>query len=179
MIKKNKTKLEEKQKKKPKPPRVWVKDIQVSAKKLGRPDTQLLTNEIAEEICMAMSTSSEGLSSLCRRNPHWPTRKTIHEWRIKNKSFAEMYMTAKRAQIENFVDDIIDIADDSSRDSILTEKDGVIKESFNAEYVNRSKIRIDSRKWIAARLAPKIYGDKIQSESTVTIKHEDALRELE
>lgn len=47
------------------------------------------------------------------------------------------------------------------------------------EHINRSRLRIDTRKWIAAKLAPKIYGDKMVSESRVTISHEDALKELE
>ena len=32
---------------------------------------------------------------------------------------------------------------------------------MNSEYVQRSRIRIDTRKWIASKLKPKKYGDKV------------------
>ncbi len=57
-------------------------------------------------------------------------------------------------QIETLVDEIIDIADDSSNDRIID--DG--RERCNGEYIARSRLRVDTRKWLASKLAPKIYG---------------------
>ena len=51
------------------------------------------------------------------------------------------------------------IADDSSSD-VTTDKDG--KEIINHENIQRSRVRIDARKWIASKLLPKRYGDKLQ-----------------
>ncbi len=118
--------------------------------------------EIADEICLKISTSSSGLSRLCEENPKWPCRQAIFEWRIKVKEFGDKYADAKRQQIENFVDEIIDIADDSDNDKFADGK-------CNAEFINRSRLRIDTRKWIAAKLAPKIYGERTETNSTVTI----------
>ena len=52
---------------------------------------------------------------------------------------------------------IIDIADDSHSDT-LEDEDGNVM--VNREVIERTKIRIDARKWLASKLAPKIYGDK-------------------
>jgi hypothetical protein len=30
----------------------------------------------------------------------------------------------------------------------------------NKEWTNRSRLRIDARKWVASKLKPKVYGDK-------------------
>ena len=53
-------------------------------------------------------------------------------------------------------EDIIDIADDSSQDRIVNE-DG--KEVMNSEFVQRSRLRVDARKWALSKLNPKKYGD--------------------
>lgn len=105
----------------------------------------IYTEELAREICHKLGTSSKGLNKLCLENPHWPDRSTIFDWRIRHKEFADMYAEARKNQVEAFVDDIINIADESSPELHL---------------VNRT--RIDSRKWVACKLAPKLYGEKTQ-----------------
>lgn len=35
---------------------------------------------------------------------------------------------------------------------------------FDATAVARNRLRVDARKWLASRMAPKKYGDKIQAE---------------
>ena len=57
--------------------------------------------------------------------------------------------------METLIDEIIDIADDASQDINITEKG---KEICNSEFIARSRLRIDTRKWLASKLAPKIYG---------------------
>ncbi len=53
----------------------------------------------------------------------------------------------------------MDIADDVSSD-FTTGKDG--KVTVNHDHIQRSRLRVDARKWIAAKLLPKRYGDKLQ-----------------
>lgn len=125
----------------------------------GRP-TQY-TEALAHEICDAIRSSSLGLKKLCQANPHWPHKSMIMQWRAQNPSFADLYTRAKQDQIECFVDEIIEISDDSDNDTVIkTDKHGNEFESCNSEWINRSRLRVDSRKWLAAKLAPKIYGDK-------------------
>lgn len=141
------------------------------------------TKEIGDEICLKISKSPVGLSHLCKENPHWPCRQTIFEWRIKVKDFGDNYAKAKQEQVECYVDEIIDIADDTSNDTLIRyNKDGEPYEVCNTEWINRSRLRVDTRKWIAAQLAPKIYGDKkMDKDDTSQLAKEiaiEAMKEL-
>ena len=68
------------------------------------------------------------------------------------------------------------ISDDISRDTILNKKG---EEVCNSEYINRSRLRVDTRKWLCAKLMPKVYGERTFTESKVTLSHEDSLKEVE
>lgn len=138
------------------------------------------TKELGEEICNKISISDYGLKRLCKENSHWPCRQTIFEWRIKIKEFGDMYTKAKQDQIETLIDNCLDIADDTSHDTIIRIDDnGNEKEICNSEWINRSRLRIDTRKFLAQKLSPKIYGDKVQHNANLNISQEDSLKALE
>lgn len=142
-------------------------------KKPGQPT--LYNKEIAEKICRAVSISTLGLRKICKLNPDFPCHDTILQWRLDHPEFSAQYADAKRHQAELLAEEILEISDDDSQDEISDER-GI---RVNAEFINRSRLKVDTRKWIACKLLPKIYGEKIQSESTVTIKsHEELLKEL-
>lgn len=124
-------------------------------KNRGQPTSY--TPELAAEICETIATQGKGLKQLCREHPHWPHPDTIYEWLGKHQYFSDLYIKAKARQVSVLADQIIDIADDSAQD-ITTNKNG--DEVCNTEFVNRARLRIDTRKWIAAKLAPRIYGEK-------------------
>ena len=134
------------------------------------------SEELALEICEQIGSSSKGLNTLCKENAHWPDRATIYRWLIRYKPFCDMYARARIAQIDPFVDDVIEIADDTSLDHRVNEDGSVV---VDHEHINRSRLKIDTRKWLASKLCPKVYGDKVQSDVNVTMKQEDALKELE
>jgi hypothetical protein len=119
--------------------------------------------QIADEICTQISVSPRGLTHLCKKNPHWPCRDTIYTWLLKNKSFADNYAQAKRNQAEVMVDDIIEISWDNSDDYVVGD-DGKMK--FSSENVQRSRLKVDTLKWIAAKVLPKLYGTKLTIENT-------------
>lgn len=123
--------------------------------KTGRPT--IYSTELAEEICDVIACSSKGLKRLCNEHKHFPNPDTIYSWRRKYKDFSEQYARAKQHQIEVIIDEIFDIADDTSNDFSISSEG---KEICNHEHINRSRLRIDTRKWLASKLAPKIYGDK-------------------
>lgn len=141
----------------------------------GRPT--LFNEEITEEICKKISTSGKGIKRLCRENPHWPCEDTIFEWLKVHKSFSERYAQAKRLQIEVIVDEIIDIADNSSED-YYKNKDGEMV--LDNEHIQRARLRIDTRKWLAAKLAPKVYGEllKIEKDNSETEEELKKAKEL-
>lgn len=143
-------------------------------KKVGRPSSY--NHTIAREICNAISTSTIALLTHCKNNSHWPSLDTIYKWIWAHEEFADQYARAKQLQAQVLADEIVSISDDMSQD-IVYDEDGRPRQ--NNEFIARSRLRVDARKWVAAKLLPRIYGDKIQSEVTIVVKHEDALGALE
>lgn len=105
--------------------------------------------------------------------PDLPRPQTINEWRGDEK-FSAMYARAKLRQADLFADEILDIADNIGKDKIRL-KSG--EEVTNNEAINRSRLRIDTRKWLASKLLPKQYGDKVIIEQK-TEENEKLMSEL-
>lgn len=125
----------------------------------GRPT--VYTTKLAEEICNAIATTpNKSIVLLCKENEQFPDYSTIKRWLRdeRREEFRTLYAQAKEDQAELLAEEIIEIADDSARDEIITEDGRSIE---NREFINRSRLRVDARKWVAAKLLPKKYGDKI------------------
>ncbi len=119
-----------------------------------------LTPELMDEICLGISTSPYMLEELCAENPHWPTAKHIYATRILDPLFGEKFMRAKQAQIEVLVTHAFNIA--RNKDIYLHDNEGNM--SGDHAILNARKMEVDLIKWLAAKLAPKIYGDKIMTD---------------
>ncbi len=130
--------------------------------KSGRPSKY--TEEVAKRICEDIS-HGKSLVTICKR-PEMPKYSIVMEWLIKDSpyfkpSFLERYTRAREIQADYLAEEIIEIADDSSKDVVIkTDKKGNEYEAVDHEVVNRSRLRVDSRKWIASKLKPKKYGDR-------------------
>lgn len=127
----------------------------------GRPTSY--SDEIAKRICELVASTTWGTSRLCDTYRELPDQTTVYSWLYKYPEFSHMYKNAKAAQADLLAHECLDIADASAEDSVQKE-DGT--KIYNAEYVSRSKLRIDTRKWMAARLQPKTWGEKA-AEATV------------
>lgn len=128
----------------------------------GRPTDY--TQEQADQIC-ELIMQGKSLKTACKEMKI--EERKVFRW-LANPAFDEFrqqYARAREVQAEILADQIVDIADDSSNDTIEHEKFGKL---LNKEWVERSKIRIDARKWTAVKLLPKKYGDKQQVDATVT-----------
>lgn len=119
------------------------------------------TQEIADKICEEISTSNKSLRTICKELKITTT--TVLRWLNNDdiKEFRTQYARAKEEQADFLAEEILEIADDSSRDTKTIEKNGQIVEVENTEWINRSKLRVEARKWVASKLKPKKYGDKI------------------
>ncbi len=119
----------------------------------GRPSDY--TPEIGTEI---MGRIAEGMSLKRTCEPaHLPCIATVYTWFKTQAGFLEAYMRAKEDAADAMAEEILDIADDTLED------------------VQRSRLKVDARKWIAAKLKPKKYGDRIHTEHSGTLKLEDLL----
>jgi len=123
----------------------------------GRPS--LYTEALAARICRRLA-EGESLRAICA-DKAMPAISTVMGWLFdgNHDKFSEQYARAREAQAEIRADEIVDIADDDTND-FTADKDG--KLAANTEHIQRSRLRVDARKWIAAKLLPKRYGDKVQ-----------------
>lgn len=110
--------------------------------------------EIASFICDRIA-NGESLRKICS-DEDMPVCSTVFKWLIEQRLFSEQYARAREAQCDAFVEEIIEISDNNSGDTLITE--GGAK--ANSEWINRSRLRVDTRKWLMSKLAPKKYGDR-------------------
>ena len=118
----------------------------------GRPSDY--TQWKAKAICMRIM-SGESLVKICQRK-YYPSRFAVFRWLSSYEQFRNSYAQARELQQELYVDEIMEIADDSDKDYRQTEKGSVL----DSEHVQRSRLRIDARKWTMEKLAAKRYGVK-------------------
>lgn len=110
--------------------------------KRGRPSKY--TDEIADEICSRLA-HGESLNRICEAEG-MPAESRVREWAdINREGFTAKYARARASQAEHYAQEVIDIAD-------------------GATDANLARVRVDARKWVAARLLPRVWGDKQQHE---------------
>lgn len=127
---------------------------------MARPE--LYTPEIGNEICTLISTSNKSLRTICKELKISVSSVLLWLSTDKHPEFKEQYARAKEEQADFLAEEMIEIADDSSKDNMtITGPDGKLKVVEDREWTNRSRLRVDTRKWIASKLKPKKYGDKI------------------
>lgn len=123
----------------------------------GRPTKY--TPKLAALICSLLA-EGQSLRKVCALE-EMPHISTVMNWLFKpskfREEFVEQYRRARQMQAEVLADEMIDIADDSTEDEIYTD-DG--RRLLNKEFVQRSKLRVETRQWAAVRLLPKVYGAK-------------------
>lgn len=134
----------------------------------GRPS--LFTQEIADLICERIGTTPRGLDFICDNDELLPSASTVHRWLNGDAAFCESYRRARERQADLIFDECLEIADDGSNDTKLLKRgDGSETEVCNAEWISRSKLRVDTRLRMAGKLSPKKYGDKLEVDHTGSI----------
>ncbi len=144
------------------------------SKKTGRPSRY--TDQVVAKICKRLA-EGESLRKVCM-DTSMPAISTVMGWLSdgKHSEFLEQYACARELQADTLFDEALEIADETSEDWTTTETGARV---LDHEHVQRSRLRVDTRKWAAGKLAPKRYGDKLQVGGGLTLTHETALDELE
>lgn len=123
---------------------------------------KILTPELEKEFLSEIKNNVLSLAALCQKNPHWPKKTWWRDLIKEDEVFADKYARAKEEQAELMAEEIIAIADDSQNDlEVRYGADGKPYKVEDKEVVNRSKLRVDTRKWLLSKLIPKKYGDKL------------------
>ena len=124
--------------------------------KMGRPSDY--TPEIGAAICERLA-DGESLKSICAADD-MPCKASVYLWLGKHPEFMDMYTRAREDQADTLADEIVQIADDGKNDTYVTEAG---QEVVNHDHIARSRLRVEARKWVAAKLKPKKYGDKVET----------------
>ena len=122
------------------PPRTKHRSIQVPAK-IGRPTRY--SPEWAEGFC-ALIAEGQSVVEICAK-PDMPSQQSVYTWLKQDEDFLERYARAREAQADKYFQEIIEIAD-----------------AATPETVNVARLRVDSRKFTVTRLAPKKYGGHVE-----------------
>ena len=112
---------------------------------MGRPS--IYSDALAAAICERLG-QGESLNAICR-DEHMPSRKVVHEWVTDDRDgFRDKYVRAREAQAEYWASEIIEISDS-------------VRKGATSEEVQAARLAVDSRKWVASKLLPKKYGDRV------------------
>lgn len=132
----------------------------------------------ADIICERIA-DGESLRSICD-DENMPARSTVFKWLSLVEPFADQYARAREAQADAIFDDIIQIADDGRNDWMERKdaEDENIGWRENGEALRRSQLRVDARKWMAGKLRPKKYSDKLEIDQKTTHEVGDSVAAL-
>lgn len=126
--------------------------------KAGRPTiySDTLANEIANQLA-----KGKPLTKICD-DDDMPSLTTVYRWLTEKETFRDIYTRAREDQADTLADEIIKIADKTDpKDSAA---------------VNKARLQVDARKWVASKLKPKKYGER----QAIDVKHgiDDDLKDL-
>lgn len=86
-----------------------------------------------------------------------PVQSTVYLWLSRFNEFSEMYTKAREDQADTLADEIQAIAD--AEPKVIFDDAGNAK--YDSAHINWMRLRMDARKWVAAKLKPRKYGDRV------------------
>lgn len=115
---------------------------------------KIIINEVCEKIEAGLSLRKALIE--CKSI----SRTVFFDWIDADKDKANQYARACETRADTIFEEILDIADDSTGDVKYTEHGEVL----DNEFVQRSRLRVDARKWMLGKMMPKKYSDKVLTE---------------
>lgn len=114
----------------------------------------MYTQEVAEKVCKLLEDgeSLRRAAKACGVDPS-----TVLRWKDAYPEFAQQYARSRGVGYELLADELLEISDDSAGDYEDTERGPVAK----PEVVARARLRVDTRKWMLAKMLPKVYGERV------------------
>jgi len=134
--------------------------------KRGRPTKY--TKKLGDIICEGIARKN-AMVTLCDNDKTLPTPRTVYSWLRKHPEFLHNYEFAKEDQADSMVEEMLEIADDGTNDWMNNNDPENEGYKLNGEHVQRSRLRLDTRKWVASKFKTKKYGDK------QTVEHEGSI----
>lgn len=92
-----------------------------------------------------------------------PDDRTVRQWALDAEHpFSPLYTRAREIGYHKMADELTDIADDASQDWVQRlDRHGNPYMAVDHDHIARSRLMVDTRKWLLSKALPKIYGDKV------------------
>lgn len=116
--------------------------------------------EIGDRICAEM-VSGKSLNTVVQMEG-MPSKRAVMYWLRQHPEFEKIYRIAQQERAEGYIEEIIEISDDGSNDWMSNNDPDNPGYKLNGENCQRSRLRVDSRKWIVSKMMPRLYGDKVE-----------------
>lgn len=126
----------------------------------GRPSDY--TEETAQIICTRIA-EGEPLTKICKGD-EMPSLASVYRWLDARAEFRDKYARAREDAADTLADEIISIADEAEVEA--TYEGEQMRFSLDGAAIARNRLRVDARKWVASKLKPKKYGDRVAQEIT-------------
>lgn len=120
--------------------------------KVGRPKarSEQEINDTFHRICEDISNGMVAIKAIKKHGFSTPY---FYDLLSKREEFASAYARARESLVEIMANEILDIADQDSRETD--------KGNIDPAFVNNQKLRIDTRKWLLSKIAPRKFGDRV------------------
>jgi len=141
-------------------------------KPTGRPSSYTIA--IGDAICERLA-DGESLRAICS-GEDMPSRWSVLRWLTADEAFRTQYAHAREEQADTLADEIVGIADEQctmvradKHGAKADDEDGMVEVVFDSAAVARNRLRVDARKWVASKLKPRKYGEKVEHEVAVKV----------
>lgn len=127
----------------------------------GRQWTPEQKRKHIRRLCLHISRGGS-LTSYVRQTPNGPGYSTLYQWLESDPTIADEYVRARERSADTLAEECVIIAD-SVKDA----------GQFDSARVNAARLRVDARKWVASKLKPKTYADRLETVTSgaLTVTH--------
>jgi hypothetical protein len=135
----------------------------------GRPVVYGIENPCWQILCEQIS-EGKSLSTALKTSENMPSYQLVMLMLRNSPEFRTMYEKAVESRADRLAEEIIELADQEMPDGL--------EGPMASAWVQQKRMQVDARKWVASKLKPKTYGDRIDVAVTDTrISVMDALKE--
>ena len=139
---------------------------------MARPE--IFTRELAQRVLDKVEATSLSMKRICELEKDLPSEGTVMRWQKLGaqddcehegyKWFFKELARARERRADFLVEEMVEIADDGSNDFMIIVKGDNEYTVENKEWTSRSKLRVETRRQVAAMLHPKKYSDRVKQE---------------
>lgn len=91
-----------------------------------------------------------------------PAESTVRKWALENREgFYAQYSQARELGYMSMADETLEISDDGRNDWTTRQQGENTIDVVDHDHIARSRLRVDTRKWLLSKALPKMFGDRV------------------